>query len=173
MNFLTVAVAMLAFAGLGSCSKDDDKKSNSTPAPAPAPEVVYTESNTFAIKYEGASVAAGDTVTYVYSGAAIPVVNFAVVNKTSEPKNAFFKVEKLEGPAVMNEMGFCTDVCDDFACPFVAPSERNFTVPAGEEAHFHMQFLLDEGTGTALYRMSAGSGHEVQDPQVIFVKVTI
>ena len=161
-----VAVATMAFVGMSAC-KDDKKDDSGSGTPEQ-----YTESSTFSLKYEGNAVAAGQTVTYNYPGSGIPKVDFVLVNKTNEPQEAYFHMEKMEGPDIMNEMGFCTNVCDNFTCPFTTGSA--YAIPASGEGVFDMQFANGAESGTtALYKMTAGSGRNLSDPQVIFVRVTL
>lgn len=167
-----MAAMMVAIVGFVACSKDDDKKADSTPTPDPNPEQ-YTESTIFTIKYDGVAVAAGDTVIYTHT-TGMSVVLFDIVNKTLEPQNACFKVEMVEGPDIMKEIGFCFGVCDNYTCPFIAPRNGTYDVAAGGESAFDMQFLNGAAAGTtALYRLTAGRGRSLEDPQVIFVGVTL
>lgn len=168
-KYLAIAAMGIALTGLVACEPDPEPEPEPTPDPGN-----YTESSTFSLKYKNNAVAAGDTIVYVHT-TGLPMVDFYIVNKTQENHNAFVKVEKLEGPSSMNSMGFCTDVCDNFTCPFVAPKpSRPFTIPAGNSGYFDLQILNNVESGTvALYRLTIGSGQELEDPQVVFLKITI
>lgn len=166
MKLFLTAFVMMATVSLVACG-DDDKPENSSSDPEQ-----YTESSTFALIYAEHAVAAGDTVVYTRTS-QLAVVNFDIVNKTQQSHDAYFRVEKLEGPAYMNDMGFCTDVCDNFSCPFTAPSPAHpFTIPAGGTEYFDFQFqgTFDTGT-TALYKIVCGSGEALEDPQVFFLRI--
>ena len=160
------AFVMMATMGFVACG-DEDKTEPSTPDP-----VQYTESSSLTIKYEGNAVAAGDTAIYTHT-TGMPMMFFDVVNKTQVSRDVYFKVEMLEGPASMGSMGLCTDVCNNFTCPFIAPNpNRPFTIPAGGSNSFDLQFMGEEGS-TAVYKMTGGIGQDLQDPQVIFLKVIL
>lgn len=173
-KYLAVAALGIALTGFVACEPDPEPEPTPTPTPEPEPEPEqYTESSTLTIKYEGNAVAAGDTAVYNNNNSVIPMMVFEVVNKTHTGFDAYFKVEMLEGPESMGSMGFCTDVCNNFICPFVAPRpNRPFTIPANGSNTFDLQFMGGEGS-RALYKMTAGKGEDLQDPQIIFLRVNI
>ena len=171
-SFFLVAALMTAFVAFTACSKDDkdDNAGNHE-------QEEYTESTTYAIMINGNAVAAGATVEP--TGDRTNVADLVIVNKTSESVETYFTVEFVDGPAAMRTFGACygdncyLDLQNIYSSPAISMGGNGTQDIAIE--------YMGDATGTATYRLTVGKGEDLEnpdpedleDPQVIYVKLTI
>lgn len=171
-SFFLVAALMTAFVGFTACSKDDKDGNGGNHE-----QGEYTESTTYAVTLNGNAVAAGATVEA--TGDRRNVADLVIVNKTSEEVETYFTVEFVEGPAAMRTFGACygahcfSDLQNIYSSPAI-PMAGNGSQDIAIE-------YMGDATGTATYRLTVGKGEDLEnpdpsdleDPQVIFVKLTM
>ncbi len=161
MASMAMCVALM---GLVACEPD----------PEPTPDIL-TESSTYAIHYNGNAVAAGETIVIHPSldeiSNDLAIVHLLLENKTNTIQSTAMKVEKIEGPAAMDDLMICFG--EDCNSPTAPWTSSTFNLEPGVNENFPISFdyaprKVSEKT---TYRMTIGKGTSLEDPQVILINV--
>lgn len=155
-RILMAAFVMAATFGFASCG--DDTKDNN--------DQIYEESASYSILFNGNAVAAGSTV----ESAEGFKVDLYLANKTDGELDTRFKVEKVSGPDAMNTIGVCIDVCTQQRCPYTS---KSITIPAGGRQLISLEYMSESSDMTATYKLTVGEGASLNNPQVVFVKLSV
>lgn len=165
-KYLASLAMCVALAGLTACEPEPD--------PEPTPDT-YTESGSYAILYNGEAIAAGETLTYNPSIGEttndLAVIHLLFENKTESPLSTVMKVEKIEGPAAMDDLMVCFgEECNSPTAPWTS---NPFTLEPGVNSDFPVTFdyAPSKVTSKTTYRMTIGKGSALEDPQVILINV--
>lgn len=166
MKLFMVAFVMMATVSLVACSDDDENPSGQP-----------TESTSYAIHYQDRVLEPGETICHTVTEmeriADEAVEDFFIENKTSSTLSTSFKVEFVEGPDSMRELGVCYGVCIPVTCPY---SWSVFQIEPGIDTNplqLHC-YPSDHATGvTGTYRITVGEGSELANPQVFFLQFVL
>lgn len=176
--FMAVAIVFGA-AAVSSCDPEDP-----TPNPDPTPEAPaeptinpdeYENSPVYSVKYDGATVNAGDIVTRPISDAemddAFVVVDFTIKNESMEAQSTVAYMDMIYGPESFREIGICISTCQNGTAPFAC---NPYEIAAGAEQSLELEaFPGDKGVyHSAIYKVTVGQGQELNNPQVFFLKLT-
>jgi len=162
-KLLTAAVMLFAVAGFAACGEDEPE------------ETTYTESNSYAIIYEGEAVPAGQTITYHPTTRQIDMdlvtLDLLMENKTDSDLETCIKIEKLEGPDAMDDLMICYgETCKSPTAPWTSDP---FTLTPGINQNMLVKFDYTPSavTSNTVYRFTVAKSGSMGDPQVILLNV--
>ncbi len=162
-KLLTAAAMLFAVAGFAACGEDEPETTT------------YTESNSYAIIYEGESIAAGQTITYHPTDRQIDLdlaaIDLLMENKTDANLETCIKIEKLEGPEEMNNLMICYgETCKSPTAPWTSDA---FTLTPGVNDNMQVKFDYSPSavTSKTVYRFTVAKSGSMGDPQVILINV--
>ena len=169
-KYMAVVAISLATFGLTSCEPE------SQPEPQPGTDTTYAESTIYAFLSGGRTLAAGETVVYNLSDNDLQngeaKVDLFVKNKSDETQSTVLKIERMEGPESMNNIFFCHGTCKEVTCPYTSPAFQ--LAPGVDENVISLEFYPTERTGqSATYKLTAGKGRNMEDPQVVLVNFNL
>ena len=162
VRLLTAAALVAGSLCAFGCSKDDEKE-----------EQPVTPSTVFAFHYDGATIAANDTVVMSPTVSSdLGRADFIVENKTEATVQACLKMECVEG-RVSDRVELCyNENCREVPLGTVTdpfPIESGMTQANTITYDYNPSTI----TSTTVYRLTIGEGSEMKNPQVIFIKHTI
>lgn len=153
-----IGMAMLAFAACKDKPEEND---------------TITESSTYAILYNGEAIAAGATIDY-HPSLTETENDFAAIdilfeNKTAENQATAIKVEKVEGPAGMDNLMICYGAtCNEFPIPWT--SDVTTMAPGVDHTNeFKVEYAPSQVTSKTTFRLTIGKTAALTDPQVVFL----
>lgn len=162
-KYLSTMALCVAMTGLVACE------------PEPDPTPTYSESNTYAIIYNGNPIAAGEILSYhptiTETANDLAVIHLLLENKTGATQTTKMKVEKIEGPASMDDLMICFgEECNNPTAPWTSPV---FSLEPGvnEQLPITFDYTPSKVTEKTTYRMTIGKGASLEDPQVILINV--
>lgn len=175
-RIFTIAAVALGLSGAVACSEDDDKKetpSNNPETPF-VPDGEYTESEAYAIVYNNDTLTAGQMVEYTATAEDIEndqvTIRMDILNKTRGELSTWQQIVMVQGPSTMASPA----VCGGGMCPW---DGEPYTLAPGVNTDKFMaiEFTPSKITrpATAYFQITVGTGRELTDPQVNFLKVTI
>lgn len=157
-----LGVAML---GLTACKNEKPEPTNPV------------ESTTYAVIYNGASIAAGQTIEH-HPSLQETENDFASFdlffeNKTDAEQPTVIKLEKTEGPDALNTLMVCFGAtCSEHTCPWTSDV---VTLTPGinqqEDKMFKIEYTPSMVTAKAVFRLTVGKGTSMSDPQVIYFQL--
>ncbi len=160
LAMMAIGVALF---GLVACEKEKEE------------DTTYTESTSYGIVYEGNHIAAGETITIHPSRNEMEndfaTIHLLLDNKTNANLTSVLKIEKVEGPATMNDIMICYgETCKNGSCPWVSDP---FTLVPGinEDMLIKFDYTPSNVTEKTTYRMTIGKGASLEDPQAILINV--
>ena len=166
-KYLAVVAMSVALMGMVACK---EKPENPEPTPDPS-----TESSSYAFQYDGAILAAGDTVDYYPSMQQTNLdfanVDFFPVNKTNANLGSVIKVERAEGPVSFDDLEICYDGnCRTGTCPYTT-GVLDLVPGVNTDMKITIDYTPSAVTARTIYRITLGKGTSLEDPQVFVLNL--
>lgn len=164
-KYMAVAAMSIALVGLTACTDKPEENSENV------------ESTSYAFHFNGETVSAGATVSYSPTLQQMTLdwgsLDFLMENKTDANLETCMKVERTEGPAAFDNLSICYgETCKTGTCPWTSDV---FTLVPGvnENMKVIIDFIPSAATEDAVYRITIGKGTSLQDPQVMYVRISV
>ena len=134
------------------------------------------EADLYAFHYNGESVEDGATVYFIPSFQQTAnnwaSVEFFMENKTEGNLETVMKVERVSGPAALDNLSICYgETCKTGICPWTSDP---FTLVPG--INTNMKVVLDYTpsiiTEPSVYRITIGKGTAMESPRVMLIDIT-
>ena len=160
---IVLAAAMsMAMLTLAAC-KDKPEDNNA-----------LTESLTYAVIWDGSAIAAGATIDYhpslIETEMDFAALDILFENKTDSDQPTAIKMEKVEGPASMDNLMICFGVtCNEFPIPWTSDV---VTMHPGinEDQVLKVEYAPSQITSNTTFRLTVGKTAALNDPQVVYIK---
>ena len=140
-------------------------------------EETGTSRDVFAFQYDGQSVADGATVYFTPTRQEVnsdwAKVSFYLENKTDANVQTVMKVERLSGPAELDNLSICFgETCKTGTCPWTSDA---FSLVPGVNSD--MPILIEYtpsviNNATSVYRITVGEGSAMDNPRVLLIDIT-
>ncbi len=157
LKTLAFMVIGLAMTSIVACEKDD------------------TDTPSYAIHYNGAVVADGETIVY-NPGLNEINMDWATIellpeNKTSNTLETVMKIELVEGPADMNDLSICYgETCKTGVAPWTS-DPFNLTAGLNQNMLIKFDYTPSKVTEKTTYRLTLGNGSSMKNPYVVYINV--
>lgn len=161
-KLMMAAVMMMATLNLVSCGDDDEKNNEGS------------NSNSYAFIYMGRTL---EPAQIVYANPTddeirdnFAALEFFVENKTDAELNSKIKIEKLSGPAEMDDLMICYgEECTSTGSMPWKSENIVFTPGINQNMMIKIEYMPSVVTSTTKYRITVGKGGNLTDPQVMYL----